>query len=294
MSCWQRLLAAVVALWGASASAGVIPIDTAHFDEQDNDQATPSEAPPSPDTGAARPNSPTRELRPAATARAVPSARDASQFGHDPTEDGNSHIFRVLDAPPPVRKVPALELRGAIEIPPTAQPDSHAPPDPTGQQDSAAAERQPTPADELDTASASPHDSAIRELSSGDPAWGFFVLVLTSFGLLVVVATGGAIYRKGRDDRYDEHVQANFQSRMNSAYDRRQSQRVHPGEASASLRYLGLDDSATETEVLAAYRQLALRAHPDHNGDPHAFKRLHVHFERALKHAQSHRRREDA
>lgn len=49
---------------------------------------------------------------------------------------------------------------------------------------------------------------------------------------------------------------------------------------------LGLDDTATPGEVLAAYRQLAFDLHPDRGGDPDEFKKLHGNFEKAMAYAE--------
>lgn len=48
---------------------------------------------------------------------------------------------------------------------------------------------------------------------------------------------------------------------------------------------LGLKADATPDEVLAAYRRLAIEAHPDHGGSIEKFTQLHENFELALAHA---------
>lgn len=52
------------------------------------------------------------------------------------------------------------------------------------------------------------------------------------------------------------------------------------------LEALGLDRYAAPDEVLDAYRQLALEAHPDRGGDQDEFKRLHRNFEQAMAYAE--------
>lgn len=46
---------------------------------------------------------------------------------------------------------------------------------------------------------------------------------------------------------------------------------------------LGLHESATTSEVTAAYRALALQAHPDAGGDAERFATLHAAYREALK-----------
>lgn len=49
---------------------------------------------------------------------------------------------------------------------------------------------------------------------------------------------------------------------------------------------LGLQAEATPDEVLAAYRRLAIEAHPDHGGSIEEFTQLQENFELALAHAE--------
>jgi hypothetical protein len=49
------------------------------------------------------------------------------------------------------------------------------------------------------------------------------------------------------------------------------------------LRVLGLKMHATKAEIKAAYRAKAKQHHPDHGGDPDAFRRIKDAYERALK-----------
>lgn len=49
---------------------------------------------------------------------------------------------------------------------------------------------------------------------------------------------------------------------------------------------LGLKADATPNEVLAAYRHLAIEAHPDHGGSIEQFALLQENFELALAHAE--------
>lgn len=49
---------------------------------------------------------------------------------------------------------------------------------------------------------------------------------------------------------------------------------------------LGLKADATPDEVLAAYRHLAIEAHPDHGGSIEQFTQLQENFELALAHAE--------
>ena len=49
---------------------------------------------------------------------------------------------------------------------------------------------------------------------------------------------------------------------------------------------LGLHADATPDEVLAAYRQLAIEAHPDHGGTIEQFTQLQENFELAMAHAE--------
>lgn len=51
---------------------------------------------------------------------------------------------------------------------------------------------------------------------------------------------------------------------------------------------LGLPANATPDEVRAAFRHLALQAHPDHGGNTKDFTRLQADFECALSHAERH------
>ncbi len=55
--------------------------------------------------------------------------------------------------------------------------------------------------------------------------------------------------------------------------------------ATAALRGLGLDALATLEEIEQAYRDLAMRLHPDRGGDPEAFKQLQSHYEEAKRRA---------
>lgn len=49
------------------------------------------------------------------------------------------------------------------------------------------------------------------------------------------------------------------------------------------LKTLGLELPCSETDVMAAYRDLAKEMHPDRGGDLEQFLRLQRHFEQALK-----------
>ena len=51
----------------------------------------------------------------------------------------------------------------------------------------------------------------------------------------------------------------------------------------ACLKALGLKLPCREEEVIAAYRKLAKRMHPDRGGDLQEFLRLQKHFEQALR-----------
>ncbi|BBO31968.1 J domain-containing protein [Lacipirellula parvula] len=53
-----------------------------------------------------------------------------------------------------------------------------------------------------------------------------------------------------------------------------------------SFEALGLHADATPEDVLAAYRSLAMEAHPDHGGDLEAFTLLQQNFEQAMAHAE--------
>lgn len=53
-----------------------------------------------------------------------------------------------------------------------------------------------------------------------------------------------------------------------------------------SLEYLGLDETATEADVITRYKELAKTAHPDLGGDVDQFQRLQAAKEQALIEAQ--------
>lgn len=56
-----------------------------------------------------------------------------------------------------------------------------------------------------------------------------------------------------------------------------------PSSAPASLwTVLGVDPKASPLEIKRAFRQRALTTHPDHGGDPDAFRALHAAYEKAL------------
>ena len=53
---------------------------------------------------------------------------------------------------------------------------------------------------------------------------------------------------------------------------RRHPQTQHSGKALGPYRKLGLQPDATDAEVKAAHRKLAMQSHPDHGGDPDVFR----------------------
>jgi curved DNA-binding protein CbpA len=46
---------------------------------------------------------------------------------------------------------------------------------------------------------------------------------------------------------------------------------------------LGVEPKATVEQIRAAFRQRALVTHPDHGGDPEAFRALHRAYQEALE-----------
>ncbi|BBO31591.1 hypothetical protein PLANPX_1203 [Lacipirellula parvula] len=54
----------------------------------------------------------------------------------------------------------------------------------------------------------------------------------------------------------------------------------------SSFEALGLHADATPDDVLAAYRSLAMEAHPNHGGDLEAFTLLQQNFEQAMTHPE--------
>lgn len=51
----------------------------------------------------------------------------------------------------------------------------------------------------------------------------------------------------------------------------------------SAWEHLGLAKGASLAEVKAAFRQRALLSHPDHGGDPDAFRALHAAYERLVE-----------
>lgn len=56
------------------------------------------------------------------------------------------------------------------------------------------------------------------------------------------------------------------------------------------LRFFGLDATAREEDVLRAYRERSWSVHPDHGGDPAAFKEMQRRFEQSLAFVRRRRR----
>jgi hypothetical protein len=57
----------------------------------------------------------------------------------------------------------------------------------------------------------------------------------------------------------------------------------HEPETPECLEMLGLDRAATEGDIRDAFRVRSKELHPDHGGDPAAFRRLRDAYEKALK-----------
>jgi hypothetical protein len=67
-----------------------------------------------------------------------------------------------------------------------------------------------------------------------------------------------------------------------------------PGDASASIwQVLGVRPGVTVTELKEAFRKRALETHPDHGGDPAAFRRLLLAYREAQRRLRRPRRRTD-
>jgi hypothetical protein len=96
-----------------------------------------------------------------------------------------------------------------------------------------------------------------------------YLLVMAGVGLIAAVCTAGV---------YTGLIAGELRA---ARYSRPAVQRP---AASAALRALGLDVRANLEDVERAYRDQAMRLHPDRGGDPDAFKQLQAHYEQAKRH----------
>lgn len=107
---------------------------------------------------------------------------------------------------------------------------------------------------------------------------GFEPLQLALIAIITVVALAllDRIYRRYRSEPIIEAVSGEPILKQGT-----------PGHyVPTSFKALGLTADATPDDVLAAYRRLALEAHPDHGGDIDAFTQLKQNFELAMAHAE--------